>query len=417
LNRHQQHLLHLTYIRTLILFVICLALYAGVKLLRLQPDLLMTGTSLVALIALNLTTYMRLHSAWPVFDAELFAQLCADVVIYAALLYQFGGATNPFVFVLLIPLIISATTLPRRLTLLIALLVAGLYTSLLFNHLPLLDFTDAHQHTVVQLFNQHITGLWISFILTVGVISIYVVQMRQTLAERDHDLSAVREQRIHDQQLLALATLAAGTAHELRTPLSTLRVILKDMQSDHPELDEDLSLMLQQVDCCTDKLRNMTEEVASGKPAPIRLDAFLAQVLESWIVMRPQVSYTLQPLQEPVPIINTSVILQQALLNLLNNAADACPDAITISVHYPEADRVTLRIRDHGPGLSPEQLASMGKPFFTTKGGLGIGLFLTTTSLATQDGEVYLYNHPGGGTLTEVTLKTSGSDLQDTEND
>jgi two-component system sensor histidine kinase RegB len=241
--------------------------------------------------------------------------------------------------------------------------------------------------------------------------------MRQTLAERDHDLSAVREQRIHDQQLLALATLAAGTAHELRTPLSTLRVILKDMQSDHPELDEDLSLMLQQVDCCTDKLRNMTEEVASGKPAPIRLDAFLAQVLESWIVMRPQVSYTLQPLQEPVPIINTSVILQQALLNLLNNAADACPDAITISVHYPEADRVTLRIRDHGPGLSPEQLASMGKPFFTTKGGLGIGLFLTTTSLATQDGEVYLYNHPGGGTLTEVTLKTSGSDLQDTEND
>lgn len=416
MNRHQHHLLHLTYIRTLILFVVCITLVIAVPRLRLQPDLLSTGLCLAALILLNLMTYLRLHSNWPVLDAEFFAQLCADVIIYAALLYQFGGASNPFVFVLLLPLIVCATTLPRRFTLLMALLVAGLYSSLMFNHLPLLDFSAAHQHTLVQLFHQHITGLWISFLLTVGVISVYVVQMRNTLIERDQQLGKAREQRIHDRQLLTLATLAAGTAHELRTPLSTLRVVLSDLQQEHPELDADLSLMQQQIDLCNSRLRQLSEEATLSQPQPQRCDLFLSSLLDAWQLMRPQAAYRLTDVLQPAPCIQASMTLQQALINLLNNAADASPDAIEISLTATATDRITLTLRDRGPGLTAEQLANLGKPFFTTKGGLGIGLFLTVTSLATQEGEVRLYNHPGGGTLTEVSLPTCPCDPEEVEN-
>lgn len=419
MNKHQQHLMHLSYIRTLILCVVCIALFIAIPQLQLQADVWMTGLCLIALISINLMTYLRLHSRWPVLDAEFFAQLSADVVIYAALLYQFGGASNPFVFVLLLPLIICATTLPKHLTVLMAILVAGSYSSLMFNHIPLLDFSASHQHTLVQLFQQHITGLWISFLLTVGVISVYVVQMRNTLNERDAELNTERERSLHERQLLALATLAAGTAHELRTPLSTLKVVLSDLQHEHPELDEDFALMQQQISICNDKLQQLTQDACNGKAIAQPLDLFLSQLLNAWQLMRPQARYQLntvslsacqgdarqdQASKHEMPAILSSIMLQQALINLLNNAADASEQPVEITIAAIHNNRVTLTLRDHGPGLTPEQLANLGKPFFTTKGGLGIGLFLTVTSLASQEGEVRLYNHPQGGTLTEVKL-------------
>lgn len=413
MNRHQQHLLHLSYIRTLILFVICVALLIAIPQLQLTPNLWMTGLCLVALISLNIMTYIRLHSRWPVMDAEFFVQLCADVVIYAALLYQFGGASNPFVFVLLIPLIISATTLPKRFTLLMALIVGGLYSSLMFSYLPLLDFSTSHQHTLVQLFQQHITGLWISFLLTVGVISIYVVQMRNTLMERDLELHKERERSIHDRQVLTLATLAAGTAHELRTPLSTLKVILSDLKEEHPELNEDLSVMQQQVDICNQKLQHLTQDASQSKSMTQPLDQFLSKLLSAWQLMRPEARYQLATYPDQIPLIQSSMMLQQAFINLLNNALDASQKPIEIAIAEVNQHSVTVTIRDFGTGLTPEQLANMGKPFFTTKGGLGIGLFLTVTSLASQEGEVRLYNHPNGGTLTEVKLPVTHESSQE----
>lgn len=404
LNRHQQHLLHLSYARTLILFVVCIALFIAIPELQLKPDFWMTGLCLLALILLNLMTYIRLHSNWPVLDAEFFAQLCSDTVIYAALLYQFGGASNPFIFVLLIPLIISATTLSRRYTLFLALLVVGLYTSLMFNHLPLLDFSAAHQHTLVMLFQQHITGLWLSFLLTVGIISAYVVKMRHTLIERDQQLNQERERSIQDRQLLTLATLAAGTAHELRTPLSSLKVVLSDLQREHPELEEDLSLMQEQVDLCNQKLHQMAKDASSGKTQALPIHQFLATLLSAWQLMRPDARYLLNSHSGSTPLIQSSMMLQQAFINLLNNAADVSKQPIEISLAEIDAKQVKVTLRDHGPGLTADQLANLGKPFFTTKGGLGIGLYLTVTSLASQEGEVRLFNHPEGGTLTEVTL-------------
>ncbi|WP_413242971.1 MULTISPECIES: ATP-binding protein [Pseudomonas] len=121
--------------------------------------------------------------------------------------------------------------------------------------------------------------------------------------------------------------------------------------------------------------------------------------------MRPEASYRFQRLgQGSVPQLAPPPDLTQALLNLLNNAADACPDDLEVRLDW-DAQDVLISIRDHGPGVPVAIAESIGKPFFTTKGkGFGLGLFLSKASVTRAGGSVKLYSHEEGGTLTELRL-------------
>lgn len=407
---HHNNLLQLTYIRTLVLFgqsgAILFALYA----LQATLNVWMVGSTLLALTLLNLMTYLRLKSGWPVTEPEFFTQLMADVVLYGCLLFQTGGATNPFIFLLLIPLIISAATLSQRYTLLTATLVVAIYSSLLVYFIPIIQPEDHHQHALLDLFDLHVTGMWINFMLTVALVTWFIVRMRQSMHRQQERLEAEREKRIHDQQLLSLATMAAGTAHELGTPLSTMRVLISELQDeyqDNAELQEDLELMQQQIDSCSDRLQHFSRSVRDEQASQISepVDQILDTVIEQWMILRPEVTYSLNVLNTScAPKVSSSTSLRQSILNLLNNAADAQPKGIQVELDWDESN-ITLQIHDRGPGLSLEAHDNLGKPFVTTKGrGLGIGLFLTATTLARYDGSVRLYNHPDGGTLTEVII-------------
>lgn len=409
---NRQQLLQLTYIRTFALFGLSALLLFAVYGLRTEINNWLACATLLAMALINLATYKRLSSRWPVTNPELFGQLTADAVLYGALFYQTGGATNPFIFMLLIPLIIAATTLPWRYTWLTAALVVAIYGSLLLHHIPLWNLADIHQHQLPKLFNLHITGMWLSFLLTVLLIGWFVARMHEGLLMQQQRLERARQKRIEDQQLLALATSAAGTAHELGTPLSTMRVLLRELELEHgddKQLQEDIRLLQQQVTVCSERLQSLTHSVRD-EPLQARIqpvDQILDEVIDQWQLMRPDVSFSRHQPAGEAPELRCQLSLRQALLNLLNNAADACPDNIEIRLDW-DARNCWLRIRDHGPGLPLERSEELGRPFVTTKGrGLGIGLFLTTSTLASLDGEVRLYNHPDGGTLTEVRLPRS----------
>lgn len=415
---HHHNLLQLTYIRTVTLFGQSAAILFALYILQASLNVWILASTLAAMALMNLATYARLRSGWPVTEPEFFTQLVADVVLYGCLLFQTGGATNPFIFLLLVPLIITAATLSQRLSLLMGVLVISIYSSLLFYFIPIIEPEAHHQHALLSLFDLHITGMWINFILTVGVVTWFIVQMRQSMHRQQERLEEEREKRIHDQQLLSLATMAAGTAHELGTPLSTMRVLVSELQAEHendPDLQEDLALMRQQIDACSERLRQFTrsvqEEQASQREEAI--DEVLDDVIEQWCIQRPDVSHRLTRESAGVaPPVNNSTSLRQSLLNLLNNAADANPVDIRIALYW-DAEQIRLTIHDQGPGLSLEAHDNLGKPFVTTKGrGLGIGLFLTATTLARYDGSVRLYNHPEGGTLTEVIIPRSRSDAE-----
>jgi two-component system sensor histidine kinase RegB len=108
--------------------------------------------------------------------------------------------------------------------------------------------------------------------------------------------------------------------------------------------------------------------------------------------------------KDSVPMLSPPPDLTQALLNLLNNAADACPDGLEVSLDW-SASEIWICIRDHGPGVPVAIAEQIGKPFFTTKGkGFGLGLFLSKASVTRAGGSVKLYSHEEGGTLTELRL-------------
>ncbi|WP_136680371.1 ATP-binding protein [Neptunomonas sp. XY-337] len=409
MNGNHQQLLQLTYIRFIILVGQSAAILFALWYLHADLNPWHTGSALALLGILNLITYARLHSHWPVTQPELFSQLLADTIIYGFILYHTGGGTNPFIFMLLIPLIITVTTLHRRYIWLMALTVIAIYGSLLVYYVPISLARSDHNISVEALFNLHMMGMWLNFTLTVGVITYFVYTMNRTLAKHREHLIAARESKVQNQQILALGTIAAGTAHELGTPLSTMDVLLHDMSLDTELSDEhleDIALLQQQVNLCAAKLQEMArsvqEEYQSERTCLI--GEFINEVIEQWKIARPDVSYTLHLQDDLPPDLRSTTMLRQALLNLLNNAADANPNGIEISIHWDDKS-IWILIRDYGPGLPIDKVNQLGQPFITTKGrGLGIGLFLTSTTITRLDGDVKLYNAEHQGTITEVRL-------------
>lgn len=398
------------------LFAVLGARYGFDTHLPLAPMLAITGL----LAAANAATWWRLRKPWPVADAEFFGQLLADVLALTALLFFSGGSTNPFVSLYLLPLTIAAAVLPARYTWATAVLTVACYTLLLFVYIPLpppgeVCSTEATGHMHLggeDDFGRHVLGMWFNFVLSAGLISFFVVKMAGSLRERDRQLATAREQSLRDERIVALGTLAAGAAHELGTPLSTMAVVAGELQREHAAnaaLADDLGLLRAQVDRCKRILSNMLAaagqarvEHAGSRPA----DAFLAALLDAWQLMRPEVKVSADwQSPQPAPEIVADETLAQAVMNLLNNAADVSPQAVEIAAHWDDK-ALTLEIRDRGPGLTPEVAARAGEAFFTTKGGegFGLGLFLTNATIERFGGKVRMFNREGGGACVQVIL-------------
>jgi two-component system sensor histidine kinase RegB len=355
-------------------------------------------------------TFWRLTRAWPVTDAEFFAQLLLDVASLSALLYASGGATNPFVSYYLVPLSIAAAVLPWRYTASLALICIAAYSALLFVYVPLPLFSPAmgeHQHHAASALNPHIFGMWCNFALSAALITYVVVRMANTLREQQRELNLRREQALHNEQLLAVATLAAGTAHELGTPLGTMTVLLDDMQTDDGELRADIELLKQQVQSCRSTLKKLVSTAETHQHQQFSnqpCDGFVRELLERWHVVRPSAQFELHIRADRAPAIRIDETLRQAIINLLDNAADTGSGPVQLTLTW-DRGFVTLHIRDHGPGIGFEIAEQLGKPFVTSKGkGLGLGLFLSHATIERCGGDIRLYNHPQGGTEAVLRL-------------
>ena len=305
-------------------------------------------------IAATAFTFWRLRRPWPVTDGEFFGQLLVDAGSLGLLLYCSGGATNPFVSYYLVPLAIAGAVLPSRYTVALAAICIGAYSTLLFFYdpLPLLaPLAGAHHHehhtAAGSLVNAHVVGMWFNFTLSALLITYVVTRMANALRDQHDELNQRREQALHNEQLLAVATLAAGTAHELGTPLSTMKIVLDDMPGDDPTLRADIELLKQQVQACHATLKKLvaTAESHQRQQFPLQaVDRFLHDALERWQVIRPAARYRLDISSVGTPpALRPDETLQQALLNLLNNGADASADPIEITASWDARD-IELRI-------------------------------------------------------------------------
>jgi two-component system sensor histidine kinase RegB len=362
---------------------------------------------IAALIAVNLRTWLRLRSSAPVRDAELFAELLADVAALTALLYLSGGSTNPFVSLFLLPLSVAAIALPPRYAWTMAALTMACYSLLMFFYRPLANSHELHGSS----FNLHVLGMWVNFLVSAVLIAAFVAGMSMSLRARDRQLAAARERALRDEQVLALGTFAAGAAHELGTPLSTIAVLTRELERDHaatPGLNEDLALLRAQVDNCKRIITELTAaagQARAGDAAPQSIEDFLRGVVERWSLIRPQVQpRVLLAGSGPAPEIVGEETVRQTLVNILNNAADASPQDVEVEGRWDERE-ITIEVRDRGPGISDETAARAGRSLFSTKSeGRGIGLFLANATIERLGGRVTLFNRDGGGGCTRVQI-------------
>ncbi len=402
----RQNLRRLANIRYIALGGQILALYYFTQIYPLGLPMGVISTLVIAFAFTNILTQWR--SYWPktISEKEFGVHLLVDIGALTVLLYFSGGATNPFISYYLVPISIAAISLPMAMTWAITGLSIIAYSVLLVYYQPFTQLTSHHGNTS---FNLHIIGMWINFALSAGLITYFVVRMAAALRMQEAELSAQKEEQMQDEQLLAIATVAAGAAHELGTPLNTMKLLIDNLAEEvtEPEQQQDVAILNQQIARCRKTLQSLVNaaSIIEEGSSPTSVSGYVDGLLDNWLLIRPDVNPEINIASDcPATKACFHPVIQQSLLNLLNNAADASPEQLEITIHW-DSTSLYIDIRDYGPGLSPEQLEKMGKPIPSDKpGGLGLGLFLTHSSLNRHGGRVRLLNADGGGLLTSVVL-------------
>jgi two-component system, sensor histidine kinase RegB len=367
-----------------------------------RPSALLPWLALLLLV--SGLTWVRLRFPRPVTESELAGQLGADVFLLCGTLYVSGGPANPFVSVLLLPLTLAVVSLRGGALWLVAGATVAGYSALMLWHQPL----DIPEHDHAAAFQLHVVGMWMNFLLSAGLIAVFASAMLHAVRRRDLQLVAARERVLRDERVLALATFAAGAAHELGTPLSTVAVVARELERDAGTSSEDLRLLVGQVEQCKRILSRLTAGAAAAAmetPRARPVTAVVDEALSRWSLIRPEHEIVTQWRgQGSAPQIVADETLTQTLVNLLNNAADASAGRVEIEGEWDDAE-IGIEIRDRGPGITAAVAARAAEAFFTTKrGGQGLGLFLANATVERMGGRVHMFNREGGGACTRIIL-------------
>jgi len=387
-----------------LLLVLISLLYDGIALAL--PPFMATVTLYILLNVVSLVFLLRSRGLT---ERVYFGQLIGDVLFLTALLFFSGGYTNPFISLYLLPLIIVSSTLGRLHAWLMAALILACYTLLVFFYRPL--FVSAEIAGVASGFHLHLLGMWFSFALSVGLIVFFIMRMTRNIQQRDLRLAEMRETAQRDNHVLALGAMAAGAAHELGTPLSTMAVVTHELECDHhgdKDITGQTAILKDALARCKQVLSQLSfsagEQRAEGGRR-LGFDVYMREVAGQWKMTRPLSALSIHASNTgPAPDLIADVSLTQALCNLLNNAMDACAEEIQLEYGWGE-DGLWLEIRDQGEGFPPHVLQQPGLPAVSSKSsGRGLGLFLSRAVIERLGGRLDLYNPVQGGACARVSL-------------
>lgn len=336
-------------------------------------------------------------------QAVLGAALAADVLFLTAILHLSGGPSNPFSFLYLVQIALAVVMVgPHQAWLVTALAAGG--SALLFVPEP----SDPH----FEHMKSHLYGMWVAFGITAAFIVYFVSRIRHALSEREAELAEARSRAEKAGRLASLATLAAGAAHELSTPLSTIALVATELERvltrTHPHSEEatDAALIRQEVARCRDILAHLAVDAGTSVgelPELMRVDQLCATAME------PFHDHVVLTLPAGLPELRLPPrTAAQCLRGLIKNAVQASQPRQTVHVTVTvDPTRCYIAIQDHGHGMTPLQLSRAGEPFFTTKPpgqGMGLGLFLARTVFEQAGGHLRLDSSPATGTRATVEL-------------
>jgi two-component system, sensor histidine kinase RegB len=335
--------------------------------------------------------------------------LAYDVVQLALLLYLTGGLENPFAFLFLVPVTVSATSLSLRWTFALGSM-AFLFSSLLsVYHMPLPWFAGE----TVELPQNYVAGMWIAIMCGTGFSAIYARRMAEETQMMSAALTATEVVLAREQRLSALDGLAAAAAHELGTPLATIALVAKELKREFPKISphtEDIDLLISQTARCREILsklsnREQAEDTIYGQvKISSLLEDLVAPLRGSDVTI--EVNCAAEGVETLEPVLRRNPGLSYGLSNILENAIDFAESKVTINATWTAAN-IVLRVTDDGPGFNEFIFDRLGDPFVTTRPGydgaadpeeprghegMGLGLFIAKTLLERSGAAVALSN-------------------------
>jgi two-component system sensor histidine kinase RegB len=372
---------------------------------------------LACLIAFNIASHLRWHEHRAVTNRELFLALLVDVAMFTLQLYLSGGTTNPFAFLYLLQVIISAVLLEAWSTWTIVGITLACLAGLAVFAKPLTLPFD-HARGIGSLYVQ---GMLICFALNAALLVIFVSRISGTLRDKASQLADLRQRAAEEDHIVRMGLLASGAAHELGTPLATLSVILGDWKrmpefKKNPELLEEIAEMQTQLKRCKSIVSGVllaAGETRGESAARTTIRTFLDQLVDEWKGSRPVHGFTYNNrIHDDVLVVFDSA-LKQMIDNVLDNALEASPEWVGLEASV-EGGMLRLSVNDAGPGFAPAMLAQFGKPYQSSKGrpGGGLGLFLAVNVARKLGGSVTASNRPEGGALVKLLLPLSAIALE-----
>jgi two-component system, sensor histidine kinase RegB len=380
---------------------------------------------------LNIFLTIRWRKSVRLQETQAGLLLVYDVLQLAVLLYLTGGLENPFSFLFLVPVTISATSLSIRWTLWLGLMAFGSATFLAFQHYPLPWVPGVR----LVLPDIYIGGMWAAIISGVVFSAIYARRIADEARQMSAALSATELVLAREQRLSALDGLAAAAAHELGTPLATIALVAKELKRELPAEGphtEDIDLLISQTARCREILARLssreaqTDEMYQRTKLLVMVEDLIAPLRGSDVVIAVTSSADADDKAVATePVFNRNPGITYGLGNLLENAVDFAETRVEVDARWSPA-QVSLTVRDDGPGFHENIFDRLGDPFVTTRPGygeetgepgrhegMGLGFFIAKTLLERSGATVSLANRPAPehGAVVHVVWPRSMVDL------
>jgi two-component system sensor histidine kinase RegB len=425
---HLEPLLSLRWGTALAHLIVLVGVRWGLGLVIPLPPALALMTFDV-LVNLALTAWTRRARSLP---EHIWAVVIAlDILLLSLLLHVTGGPYNPFSLLYLLHLAIASVALSTRWATAHTALALIAYGALFFTAD---DHSHHHHHHGGAALRLHLEGMWYAFAVTAAFMVAFIHQLRAQLAQQDARLAHEAALRQRQTRLASLATLAAGAAHELSTPLSTIALVARELELElgrhaaDPALAQDARLIRDQVTRCHTILEQLGQDAGApaGEPVAQTLLASLIQAAASGAKL-PVADALTTSLADPLahtPVLVPPRALRRALRGLIQNAADAAherglPLSLSLAATH-DGQRLTLALTDRSGGLPADAAERVGEPFFTTKPtgqGMGLGVFLARSLCEQHGGSLTLTNHPGVGLTAVMTLDAPLQQEDDDDDD
>ena len=379
--------------------------------LKFEFSILLCGALIASSVWLNVFLTLRYPASYRPSDDAALLLLSYDIVQLGVLLYLTGGLQNPFSILLIVPVVISATSHSQWRSFLLGLLVVVISSILVFFHEPL-PWTPGIRPVTPFLY---IAGTWGAIVSSLLFTAIYTFRVAEEARRLADALSATELVLQREQHLSALDGLAAAAAHELGTPLATIALVSKEMQRElgenHP-LSEDAELLRSQARRCRDILQKLTSLSEDGEDHLGKLP--VTSLIEEVVAPHRDFGVTIEIELEQngsEPISHRSPEILYGLGNLVENAVDFAHSRVKVLASWEESS-VTISITDDGPGFPSEVIGRIGEPFVTTRrqsddpnaGGLGLGLFIAKTLLERSGATLEFFNFTMKGVGAKVVI-------------